>query len=286
MLQARALLAALGGTFKQQDAWLDVFVARQQLRFLIGAPVRHLRRQDPAAGLGRRWCNVTRPTSRCSSCPTCSRGCSRNGTATTSRRGRLMDAGWQLVKGTRRAAHGRGPRAEDAHPGRGPAGRDPPAPAPGHGRRGARGRGSRQSRASSSPAGLKEKDVTLQMSLLLRDELRARGITVRMTRTARHAHRTRRPRRLLHRRVRPLRQPARQFAATAPWLHRGARLRDVLPRPRPRPRTPTAWPTWRTRRCASSRETEASAEQQGLDFILKDLADQRVPPRVRPGWRS
>ncbi len=39
VLAARPLLAALGGTFKQQDAWLDVFVARQQLRFLLGAPV-------------------------------------------------------------------------------------------------------------------------------------------------------------------------------------------------------------------------------------------------------
>ena len=37
---ARPAAAALGGTFKQEDAWLDVFVARQQTsRFLLAAPL-------------------------------------------------------------------------------------------------------------------------------------------------------------------------------------------------------------------------------------------------------
>jgi len=33
------------------------------------------------------------------------------------------------------------------------------------------------------PRGLREKDVTLAVAMLLRDELRRRGVTVRMTRT-------------------------------------------------------------------------------------------------------
>ena len=35
VVSARALVTALGGTLRRQEEWLDVFLARQQVRFLV-----------------------------------------------------------------------------------------------------------------------------------------------------------------------------------------------------------------------------------------------------------
>jgi N-acetylmuramoyl-L-alanine amidase len=121
------------------------------------------------------------------------------------------------------------------------------------------------------PAGLKEKDVTLQMSLLLREELRARGITVRMTRTRdtlialgdRGAfcteecdlfvslHVNSLPRRRGYTEVRGYETFFLAEAKTED-AERVAKMENEAVRFEP--------------------ETEATAEQQGLNFILKDLA--------------
>ena len=125
--------------------------------------------------------------------------------------------------------------------------------------------------ACSFPAGMKEKDVTLQMSLLLREELRARGITVRMTRTRdtlialgdRGAYCTEDcdlfvslhvnslPRRRGYTDVRGYETFFLAEAKTED-AERVAKMENEAVRFEP--------------------ETEATAEQQGLDFILKDLA--------------
>ena len=38
VVSAKALVTALGGTLRRREEWLDVFLARQQVRFLVGAP--------------------------------------------------------------------------------------------------------------------------------------------------------------------------------------------------------------------------------------------------------
>jgi N-acetylmuramoyl-L-alanine amidase len=121
------------------------------------------------------------------------------------------------------------------------------------------------------PRGMKEKDVTLQLSLLLREALRARGITVRMTRTHdtlialadRGAYCTEEcdlfvslhvnslPRRSGYTEVRGYETFFLAEAKTED-AERVARMENEAVRFEP--------------------ETEATAEQQGLDFILKDLA--------------
>lgn len=179
VVAARALLAALGGTYKQQDGWVDVFVARQQLRLLIGAPwfvyngqvaplvsaplavqdTLYLPLQLVADVLPRLFAERY-----------------RYDPATA----RLMDAGWQLVQGTGepaaptdkpirrpvpRASDGKLRRAHLVVVDAGHGGDDPGNP------------------GRFFPAGVKEKHVTLQVALLLRDELERRGVSVRMTRT-------------------------------------------------------------------------------------------------------
>ena len=269
MLQARALLAALGGTFKQQDAWLDVFVARQQLRFLLAAPyvVFDGKPQALVAGAIVQRDTAYLPLQLVSD--VLPRLFSERYRYDVDA-GRLMDAGWQLVKGTGDNAPIDAPVAKarprpSGQPGgalrrqhvvtvdAGHGGVDPGNP------------------GVFFPAGLKEKDVTLQMSLLLRDELRARGIAVRMTRTRdtlialgdRGAfcteecdlfvslHVNSLPRRRGYSDVRGFETFFLAEAKTED-AERVARMENEAVRFEP--------------------ATEATAEQQGLDFILKDLA--------------
>ncbi len=181
VLAARPLLAALGGTYKQQDAWLDVFVARQQLRFLLGAPVYVFNgtaspMAAPAYALRD---SVYLPLQLVTEIlPRLFSERYRYDPVN----GRLMDSGWQLVKGT-----GEPPVVSSA-----------PAPVP-RNRPSARAGALRREHVVTIdaghggddpgnpglffPRGLKEKHVTLQVALLLRDELERRGVRVRMTRT-------------------------------------------------------------------------------------------------------
>jgi N-acetylmuramoyl-L-alanine amidase len=269
MLQARALLAALGGTFKQQDAWLDVFVARQQLRFLIAAPyvIFDGKAQPLVSGAVVQRDTAYLPLQLVTDVlPRLFSERYRYDIEA----GRLMDAGWQLVKGTGEAAPVDVPAPKTriratAAPGgtlrrqhvvtvdAGHGGVDPGNP------------------GIFFPAGMKEKDVTLQMSLLLREELRSRGITVRMTRTRdtlialgdRGAYCTEEcdlfvslhvnslPRRRGYTDVRGFETFFLAEAKTED-AERVAKMENEAVRFEP--------------------ETEATAEQQGLNFILKDLA--------------
>jgi N-acetylmuramoyl-L-alanine amidase len=179
VLAARTLMTALGGTYKQQEAWLDVFVARQQVRFLLGTPVyvfngRMALMVAPAYSLRD---TVYLPLQLVSDIlPRLFSERYRYDPET----GRLMDAGWQLVKGT-------GEPAIDV-PARNPRIRPPRSDGslrrehlitidPGHGGDDPGNPG------MFFPRGVREKHVTLQIGRLLRDELERRGIRVRMTRT-------------------------------------------------------------------------------------------------------
>ena len=269
MLQARALLAALGGTFKQQDAWLDVFVARQQLRFLMGAPyvIFDGRTQPLVSGAMVQRDTAYLPLQLVSDVlPRLFSERYRY----DAEAGRLMDAGWQLVKGSGEPAAPEAPAPKTrvrsgALPGgtlhrdhvvtvdAGHGGVDPGNP------------------GIFFPAGMREKDVTLQMSLLLRDELKSRGITVRMTRTRdtlialgdRGAYCTEEcdlfvslhvnslPRRRGYTEVRGFETYFLAEAKTED-AERVANMENEAVRFEP--------------------ATEAAAEQRGLNFILKDLA--------------
>ncbi len=180
VLAARALLGALGGTYKQQDGWVDVYVARQQLRLLIGAP--WLVYNGHVAPL------VSAPLAMADSLylplqlvsdvlPRLFAERYHYDPATA----RLMDAGWQLVQGSGEPA----PAATDK-----PIRRPTPRPSDGKLRRAhlvvvdaGHGGDDPGNPGRFFPAGVREKHVTLQVALLLRDELERRGVSVRMTRT-------------------------------------------------------------------------------------------------------
>ncbi len=269
-LQAREVLAALGGTFKQQDAWVDVFVARQQLRFLVGAPFYMYdgHAQPLASGAVVQRDTVYLPLQLVSDVlPRLFGERYRYDPGS----GRLMDAGWQLVKGN----------GSEPVPAEAPAVRMAPRPASPSGgplRRGhvvtvdaGHGGDDAGNPGMFFPHGLKEKDVTLQMSLLLRDELRSRGVGVRMTRTTdtlialadrgRYCteecdlfvslHVNSLPRRRGYSDVRGYETYFLAEAKTED-AERVAKMENEAVRFEP--------------------ATEEAAERQGLDFILKDLA--------------
>jgi N-acetylmuramoyl-L-alanine amidase len=268
LLQARALLAALGGTFKQEGAWLDVFVARQQLRFLLSAPfvVFDGRPQPLVSGAIVQRDTAYLPLQLVSEVlPRLFAERYRYDVDA----GRLMDAGWQLVKGTGDAAVAETPASRPgtraAPPGgtlrrqhvvtvdAGHGGVDPGNP------------------GIFFPAGLKEKDVTLQMSLLLREELRTRGITVRMTRTRdtlialgdRGAYCTEECDLFvsLHVNSLPRRRGYTEVRGYETFFLAEAKTEDA-----------ERVANMENEAVRFEPETEATAERQGLDFILKDLA--------------
>lgn len=180
MVSAAALVAALGGTARRQEEWLEVVLARQQLRFLVGAPVAVANgRVEPLAfPVVLERDSVFLPFQVVSELlPRIHRDRYRYDAAAD----RLVDTGWQLVQGSAPTATGDDdglPRPTVRAPGGngtlrrghvvtldpGHGGEDPGNP------------------GLYFPGGLKEKHVTLQIGLLLRDELRRRGVGVRMTR--------------------------------------------------------------------------------------------------------
>jgi N-acetylmuramoyl-L-alanine amidase len=169
VIPAPQLLAALGGTVRMQEGWAEVTVARQPFRFLVGAPLYLFSSQlQPLANpvwlardtlylpfqfvseiipyfLGERYRYDTRT-------------------------GRLEDVSGksavaQAPKPVERLPNGLRPgHVVTIDPGHG--GVDPGNP------------------GTYFPRGVREKEVTLQVGLLLRDELRERGVGVRMTRTS------------------------------------------------------------------------------------------------------
>jgi N-acetylmuramoyl-L-alanine amidase len=269
LLQARALLAALGGTFKQEDAWLDVFVARQQLRFLLSAPyvVFDGKPQPLVSGAIVQRDTAFLPLQLVSEVlPRLFAERYRYDVEAS----RLMDAGWQLVKGSGEAAAPETPVAKPRIRGTvapggtlrrqhvvtvdaGHGGVDPGNP------------------GVFFPAGLKEKDVTLQMSLLLREELKARGITVRMTRTRdtlialgdRGAYCTEDCDLFvsLHVNSLPRRRGYTEVRGYETFFLAEAKTEDA-----------ERVANMENEAVRFEPETEAAAEKQGLGFILKDLA--------------
>jgi N-acetylmuramoyl-L-alanine amidase len=168
VVPASQLLAALEGTMRIHDGWADVTIARQPFRFLVGAPLYVFSSQlQPLANPV--W--LARDT---------------------------LYLPFQFVSeilpyflGERYRYDARTARLEDVS--RRPPTARAPAPAerlpnglrpghvvtidPGHGGVDPGNPG------TYFPRGVREKDVTLQVGLLLREELRQRGVGVRMTRT-------------------------------------------------------------------------------------------------------
>ena len=168
MVAAAPLLTALGGTVMVADAWADVTVARQPFRFLLGAPLYVFSSQlQPLANpvwftrdtlylpfqfvaeilpyyLGERYRYDARAARL--------EDVSRKGVAKATK---PVD---RLPNGLRTG------HVVTIDPGHG--GVDPGNP------------------GTYFPRGVREKDVTLQVGVLLRDELRQRGVGVRMTRTS------------------------------------------------------------------------------------------------------
>jgi N-acetylmuramoyl-L-alanine amidase len=162
LVSAPELVTALGGTVKLGDTWADVTLGRQGFRFLIGAPLYlfNNRLQALAAPvvvvrdtmyLPFQFVAEILPTFLAERYHY-----DKRAARLVEERGRFLASG-RLANGlkpghlvTVDAGHG---------------GVDPGNP------------------GMFFPRGLKEKDVTLQVALLLRDELRRRGVGVRMTRT-------------------------------------------------------------------------------------------------------
>jgi N-acetylmuramoyl-L-alanine amidase len=167
VLSAPLLLAALDGTVRLSGGWAEVSLARQGFRFLVGASLYTFndRLQVLAAPVV-----ITRDTLYLplqfvvEILPTFLSERYRYEKKT----GRLVEQparGRAVVAAAARLPNGLRPGhlvTVDA----GHGGVDPGNP------------------GMFFPGGLKEKDVTLQVSLLLRDELRRRGVAVRMTRSA------------------------------------------------------------------------------------------------------
>jgi N-acetylmuramoyl-L-alanine amidase len=175
VVSARALVTALGGTLRRQEEWLDVFLARQQVRFLIGAPflVANERAEPLVMPVLFEGDSVYLPFQVVSEVlPRLFRDRYRY----ESDRQRLVDAGWQLVKGTGKAAPTDNTAVADDRLPSGLRRGHQVTIDPGHGGEDPGNPG------QFFPRGLREKDVTLQVGLLLREELKARGIGVRMTR--------------------------------------------------------------------------------------------------------
>jgi N-acetylmuramoyl-L-alanine amidase len=166
LVSAPELVSALGGTVKLGDTWADVTVAQQGFRFLIGAPLYLFndRLQALAAPvivvrdtmyLPFQFVSEILPTFLAERYHY-----DKRAARLVEERGRLLASG---------SAAGRLPNG--LRPGHmvtvdaGHGGVDPGNP------------------GMFFPRGLREKDVTLQVALLLRDELRRRGVGVRMTRT-------------------------------------------------------------------------------------------------------
>lgn len=166
-----ALIAALNGSVRLAEPWIEITLARQSFRFLAGAPFYSFNdRLEPLAG----WAYRSRDSlflplqfvteilpqvlaERYDWDPT---------------RGRLLDTGPTLPV----AIPSSPPKPQ----------RLPNGLLPGHVVTVDAGHGGRDpgNPGYYFPRGIREKDVTLAVSLLLRDELKHRGVKVVMTRTS------------------------------------------------------------------------------------------------------
>ncbi|MGH7579266.1 MAG: N-acetylmuramoyl-L-alanine amidase family protein [Gemmatimonadales bacterium] len=167
VVPAAQLLAALDGTVRLSEGWADVTVARQPFRFLVGAPLYLFSSQlQPLANpvwLARDTLYL--PFQFVSEIIPYFLGERYRYDA---RSARLEDVSRKDVaktpKPVQRLPNGLRPgHVVTIDPGHG--GVDPGNP------------------GTYFPRGVREKDVTLQVGLLLREELRERGVGVRMTRT-------------------------------------------------------------------------------------------------------
>jgi N-acetylmuramoyl-L-alanine amidase len=170
VVSGAALIGALNGSINLDEPWIEVTLAHQSFRFLAGAPLFTFNdRLEPLAGCAFHVRDslflplqfVTEILPRVLS----------ERYAWDPARSRLVDSGPATVASARPAA----PKAE----------RLPNGLLPGHVVTVDAGHGGRDpgNPGYYFPRGVREKDVTLQVSLLLRDELRRRGVKVVMTRT-------------------------------------------------------------------------------------------------------
>ena len=181
VLPAAPLVAALAGTIRISGAWAEVTIAQRPLRFLVGASFYQLNdRAQPLAGavsLSRD--TLFLPLQVVTEVLPRVFGERYRWDAAEQR---LIEAGW------RPGAVPLAPEPVAGRPGRAPAstaGRLPSGLLPGHAVTIDPGHGGVDpgNPGLFFPRGTREKDVALQFGLLLRDELRRRGIAVRMTRT-------------------------------------------------------------------------------------------------------
>jgi len=163
LLSADALLAALGGTRRTREAWVEVLLARQTFRFLPGAPVVAVNdRLQPMAGAAAVYGDsLFLPLQFVSEILP----------------GVLSDRyAWDPARARLR---------ESSRPEPAPVARLPNGLLPGHVVTVDPGHGGKDpgNLGVYLPSGVNEKHITLQVGLLLRAELRSRGIKVVMTRT-------------------------------------------------------------------------------------------------------
>jgi N-acetylmuramoyl-L-alanine amidase len=167
VISAPLLLSALNGSVRLTEGWAEVVVARQPFRFLVGAPLYIFSNQlQPlAAPASLRRDTLYLPFQFVAEILP----------YYLSERYRYDGHGRLEVLGAASAS-----RARPPDPGRLPNGLRPGHSVtidPGHGGIDPGNPG------VFFPRGMREKDVTLAVGLLLRDELRQRGVAVRMTRT-------------------------------------------------------------------------------------------------------
>jgi N-acetylmuramoyl-L-alanine amidase len=167
VLPAAQLLAALSGSVRVQDGWAEVTVARQPFRFLVGAPLYVFSSQlQPLASPA--WLSGDTLFLPLQFVAEIIPYYLNERYRYDQRAARLEDTGGRPVAAraptaTPRLGNGLRPGHIVAiDPGHG--GVDPGNP------------------GTYFPRGVREKDVTLQIGVLLRDELRRRGVGVRMTR--------------------------------------------------------------------------------------------------------
>jgi N-acetylmuramoyl-L-alanine amidase len=168
VIPAPQLLAALGGTVLMQEGWAEVTVARQPFRFLVGAPLYLFssQLQPLATPVWLAQDTLYLPLQFVSEIIPYFLGERYRYDARTAR---LEDVSGKSAvarapKPVERLPNGLRPgHVVTIDPGHG--GVDPGNP------------------GTYFPRGVREKEVTLQVGLLLREELRERGVGVRMTRT-------------------------------------------------------------------------------------------------------
>ena len=171
VMAAPLLMAALEGAAQTADGWAEVSVAQQTFRFLIGAPLcvigTRLRPMAAAATMSRDTLYL--PLQFVAEILPASAG---NQYRYDGRRARLVVSGAAAERPTASRSPPRETRlANGLRPGHivtidpGHGGIDPGNP------------------GVFFPRGVREKDVTLQVGLLLKSELKRRGVGVQMTRT-------------------------------------------------------------------------------------------------------